>query len=197
MDELEALSPLDGRYRKLIEPLAQVFSEKGLMEYRIVVETEYLMALSEHPQIGTRAFSRREKDLLRDLCRLSLEDAKAIKAIETMGYGELKPTRHDVKAVEYYIKLKLNRISLKDSLEWVHFALTSEDINNLAYALMLGNGVGFVVPALDEIAEALNCLAQENKSMPMLARTHGQPASPTTFGKEFKVFYSRLDRQLA
>src|SRR3989344_860418 len=197
MDELEALCPLDGRYRKYVELLAKIFSEQGLMRHRVIVEGEYLIALSENPQIGLRGFSELEKVFIRGLYNLSLEDAKIIKAIETKGYGELKPTRHDVKAVEYFIKIKLVNTSLRDSLEWIHFALTSEDVNNLAYALMLSTGISDIItPAIVEVKERLDILAQENKNIPMLARTHGQSASPTTFGKEFKVFYSRLKRQL-
>ncbi|PIR42008.1 MAG: adenylosuccinate lyase [Candidatus Yanofskybacteria bacterium CG10_big_fil_rev_8_21_14_0_10_37_15] len=197
MNELEALSPLDGRYRKYVEPLAKIFSEKGLMQHRVFVEGEYLIALSENPKTDLRIFSEEEKKLIKDLSDLSLKDAEIIKAIETKGYGELKPTRHDVKAVEYFIKLKLGNTSLRDSVEWVHFALTSEDVNNLAYALMLSTGVSDIIaPAVEKIKQRLNILSKENKDVPMLARTHGQPASPTTFGKEFKVFYSRLKRQL-
>ena len=197
MNELEALSPLDGRYRKYIEPLAKIFSEQGLMRHRVIVEGEYLIALSENPQIGVRSFSEEEKTLIRNLYNLSLDDAEIIKAIETKGYREFKPTRHDVKAVEYFIKLKFGNTSLRDSLEWIHFALTSEDVNNLAYALMLSTSISnIIVPTIVEVKEIFDILAQENKSVPMLARTHGQPASPTTFGKEFKVFYSRLKRQL-
>lgn len=197
MDELEALSPLDGRYRKYIEPLARIFSEQGLMRHRVKVEGEYLIMLSENHQIGLRSFSEEERVLIRALYNLSLEDAGIIKAIETKGYSKIKPTRHDVKAVEYFLKLKLSETSLNDSLEWIHFALTSEDVNNLAYGLMLGDALrNVIIPALEEVGKVLNDLAKENKSVPMLARTHGQPASPTTFGKEFKVFYSRLIRQL-
>lgn len=196
MDELEALSPLDGRYRKYVEPLAKIFSEQGLMRQRVIVEGEYLIALSENIQVGLRSFSEEEKILIRALYNLSLEDAEIIKAIETKGYGKIKPTRHDVKAIEYFIKLKLAETSLSDSLEWIHFALTSEDVNNLAYGLMLSDALSNVItPALEEIGGVLNNFARENKNIPMLARTHGQPASPTTFGKEFKVFYSRLARQ--
>ncbi len=197
MNELEALSPLDGRYRKITEPLARIFSEKGLMQYRVIVEVEYLVALSKHPQTDLRTFTEKEIELLGSLCSVSLEDAEVIKAIETKGYGGIKPTRHDVKAVEYFIKLKLQETSLRDILEWIHFALTSEDVNNLAYALMLSDGVGSVLfSTLSELNGALDLLARGNKSVPMLARTHGQPASPTTFGKEFKVFHARLNRQL-
>ena len=197
MDKLEAISPIDGRYRRHTEPLADIFSEKGLIKYRVRVEGEYLLFLSEHPQIGTREFSGDEKDLVRRLCDVSTEDAEVVKAIEVRGYGKVKPTNHDVKAVEYFMKDRLKGTSLEDSLEWIHFALTSEDVNNLAYGLMLSDGVGNVIlPSAQELYETIEGLAQQYKNVPMMARTHGQPASPTTFGKEFKVFASRLRRQL-
>lgn len=197
MDKLEVISPIDGRYRKYTEPLADIFSEEGLIRYRLKVEGEYLLFLSEHPQIGTRAFSEEERDLVRRLYDLSTEDADIVKAIEVKGYGDIKATNHDVKAVEYFMKGKLRRTPLEDSLEWIHFALTSEDVNNLAYGLMLSDGMGEVIlPTAQELYETIEGLAQQCKDVPMLARTHGQPASPTTFGKEFKVFASRLRRQL-
>ncbi len=197
MDKLEAISPIDGRYRRYTEPLAGNFSEKGLIRSRVRVEGEYLLFLSEHPQIRTRAFSDEERDLVRRLYDVTTEDAGIVKAIEVKGYGSIKATNHDVKAVEYFMKDELRGTSLKDSLEWIHFALTSEDVNNLAYGLMLSDGVGEVVlPSAQELYETIEGLAQQYKDIPMMARTHGQPASPTTFGKEFKVFASRLRRQL-
>ncbi|MBU1644031.1 MAG: adenylosuccinate lyase [Nanoarchaeota archaeon] len=197
MDQLEAISPIDGRYRRSTEPLADIFSEKGLIKYRVKVEGEYLLSLSEHPEIGTRDFSSEEKDLIRRLSDISTEDAGMVKAIEVKGYGDIKATNHDVKAVEYFMKEKLKGTSLEDSLEWIHFALTSEDVNNLAYGLMLSDGVGEVVlPTAQELYKTIEGLARQHRDIPMLARTHGQPASPTTFGKEFRVFASRLKRQL-
>lgn len=197
MDRLEAISPVDGRYRKDTEPLANIFSEKGLIEYRTIIEGEYLIYLSEHPQIGTRKFSDEEKDLVRSLYHISLDDADVVKAIEVNGYNGIKPTNHDVKAVEYFMKDRLRGTSLENILEWIHFALTSEDVNNLAYGLMLKDGLySIILPTLEKLYESIEELAQTYKETPMLARTHGQPASPTTFGKEFKVFASRLKRQL-
>ncbi len=197
MDKLEAISPIDGRYRRYTEPLTEMFSEKGLIRYRVKVEGEYLLFLSEHPQIGTRAFSDEEKDLVRRLYDVSTEDAGVVKAIEIKGYRGIKATNHDVKAVEYFMKDRLKGTSLEDSLEWTHFSLTSEDVNNLAYGLMLSDGVGKVVlPNAQELYETFEGLAKQHRDVPMLARTHGQPASPTTFGKEFKVFALRLRRQL-
>ncbi len=197
MDLLEAISPIDGRYRKHTEPLADIFSEKGLIGNRIRVEGEYLIALSEHPQIGTREFSVKEKKLIRKLYNVSLRDAQIVKDIEIKGYGNIKPTNHDVKAVEYYMKEKLRKSSLEDSLEWIHFALTSEDVNNIAYALMLRDGFNDVLlPSVEKLYKTIFDLSKKYKSVPMLARTHGQPASPTTFGKEFHVFSNRLIKQV-
>lgn len=196
MHNLEAISPVDGRYRRLTEPLAN-FSEKGLIKYRLIVEGEYLIALSKNPKIGVRSFSQEELNLVRNMYEISTEEAEIVKAYETKGCGNIKPTNHDVKAVEYYIKEKLRGTSLEDCLEWVHFALTSEDTNNLAYALMLSDGLGdVIIPAAEELRETLDTLALKYRETPMLARTHGQPASPTTFGKEFKIFESRLEGQL-
>ncbi len=196
--ELEALSPVDGRYSGYTKPLATIFSERGLMHYRIKVEVEYFIALSEHPGIGLRAFSEEENRTVRQLCALSVEEAEIVKAIETTGYGNLKPICHDVKAIEYYLKRKLEGTTLDDCVEWIHFALTSEDINSIAYGLMLSDGMGkIILPQATELYTAMEELAQRYKQLPVLARTHGQPASPTTLGKEFKVYASRLERQLS
>ena len=190
MDPLEALSPIDGRYHFSTKKLASIFSEQNLMASRIMVEVEYLKALSEHPQIGVREFSSLEQGLLSSLPTLSLEEAQWIKAKECA-------LKHDVKAVEYYLKERLQATSLQDVVEWVHFGLTSEDVNNLAYALMLSDGLGKVLlPVLEGASKTWTALASTYKGVPMLARTHEQPASPTTMGKEFKNFAVRLDRQL-
>ena len=199
LDKLEMISPVDGRYRRYTEPLAEIFSEKGLIRNRLEVEVEYLIILNE--QLSTpkiRKFSEQEKIMARGLYEdLSTEDASIVKAIETKGYNNIKATNHDVKAIEYFMKEKLGNTSLKDSLEWIHFALTSEDVNNIAYGLMLSEGVGGVVlPAAEELRCKIHEFADRYRDVPMLARTHGQPASPTTFGKEFDVFSSRLKRQI-
>lgn len=208
---LSSISPIDGRYRKTTEPLAEYFSEAALMKFRIIVEGEYLIALSElfksPPKIGgvppkggrggIRKLSDAEKNLIRSLYELSDKDAQIISDIETKGYKSIKATDHDVKAVEYYIKEKLSDTSLKDILEWVHFALTSEDTNNLAYGLILGESLEeILIPKLKDIIKSLNHLIYKYNTLPMLARTHGQSASPTTFGKEFAVFKSRLQKQI-
>lgn len=187
---LEAITPIDGRYRKTVEPLSAYFSEQSLIRYRVIVEGEYFIALSEHKSIRLRAFTPAEKKLVRSLYHITLEDAHAVKEFEAI-------TNHDVKAVEYFMKDKLKGTSLKNELEWIHFALTSEDTNNLAYALILSESVQQVlIPALAAIVKTLNAFAREHKGLAMLARTHGQSASPTTLGKEFRVFAVRLERQL-
>lgn len=196
MEPIEAISPIDGRYRRYTSSLEN-FSEKGLISYRIKVEGEYLISLSENQQIDLREFSPLEKELIRGLSSISTENAKIIKTIETKGYEEIPATNHDVKAVEYWMKKKLKGTSLEDSSEWLHFALTSEDTNNLAYAMMLSDGIGSILlPATKELQQEIDGLAKAYADLPMLARTHGQPASPTTLGKEFKVFASRLEKQI-
>ncbi len=196
MDSLEAISPLDGRYRRHIEPLANIFSEQGLIRSRVRVEGEYLLALSEHPQIKTRLFTEDERSLIRKLYDVCLDDAKIVKALETKGYGNIKATNHDVKAVEYFMQHQLKGTSLEDSLAWIHFALTSEDVNTIAYGLMLSDGCGIILPVLEELCNSIENFGFVSKDIPLLARTHGQPATPTTFGKELHVFSSRLQRQL-
>ena len=204
---LSSISPIDGRYARITKPLSGFFSESALMKYRIMVEGEYLIALLGNTEVnaemkkrgskrGNKNLSEKEKKLIRSLYDLSDKDAKIISDIETKGYKQIKATDHDVKAVEYYIKDKLAQSSLQGILEWIHFGLTSEDTNNLAYALMLKDGLGQVIfPAIEKIQIDLESLAKKHARLPMLARTHGQSASPTTFGKEFKVFAERLKRQ--
>ena len=140
---LNSISPIDGRYEKYTKNLAQYFSESALMKYRIMVEGEYLIALSDLKL--TRKFSDQEKKLIRDLYNLSEKDAQIISDIELEGYKHIKATDHDVKAIEYFMKDKLSKTSLNDSLEWIHFALTSEDINNISYALMLSDSLEHVL----------------------------------------------------
>ncbi len=198
MTPLEAISPIDGRYRRHTEPLAPIFSEAGLIRYRVMVEAEYFIALSEHAETGLRKLTADETELMRGLYKnFSLDDAQIVKDIETKGYKEILPTNQDVKAMEYFMKDKLRGTSLEKDLEWIHFGLTSEDVNNLAYTLMVSDGLGqVVIPALRELVVAINALAKKYKGTAILSRTHGQPASPTTFGKEFKVFASRLERKI-
>lgn len=190
MQSLKSISPIDGRYRKAVEELSNYFSEEALIRYRIIVEGEYLIALSEEKKVGLRKFTEVEKKIIRDLYSIETKDAFEVKIHEAT-------TNHDVKAVEYFVKERLGKTSLKDTTEWMHFALTSVDTNNLAYALMLSEAKKTVfVPALDSVLTEIEKLAVRFKKTPMLARTHGQSASPTTLGKEFKVFASRLKRQI-
>ena len=193
---LTAISSVDGRYRSMVEALAEYFSEFGLMHKRATVECEYLIAFSDS-SIGLRKFTATEKKQLRACADISLKDAEIIKKIEREGYGGIPATNHDVKAVEYYLKQKLKDTTLKDVLEWIHFGLTSEDTNSIAYGFTLRSALAeVVIPALKEIIDELNTLAKNNAETPMLARTHGQPASPTTFGKEMRVFQARIARQI-
>jgi adenylosuccinate lyase len=194
---ITSLSPLDGRYERHCKPLQSVFSEYGLIRYRIFVESRYLVHLMREKCSSFRTLTGDEITLLESLWDCSEEDAAIVKQIETRGYKDIPATNHDVKAVEYFIKIKLADTSLSDLLEMVHFALTSEDINNTSYALMIKDGFNFhVAPLLMEIYTTLYQLAQQHADTPMLARTHGQPASPTTFGKEILVFVSRLREEL-
>ena len=191
---LMAISPLDGRYKSKCADLAPYFSEFALMRYRVLIEVKWLQKLSEHDQIDDlQVISDRGLQYLDDLVEnFSLDDARRIKEIEAT-------TNHDVKAVEYFIKEKFeDNAELNDQLEFVHFACTSEDINNLAYALMLRDGRDKVV--LDQMREIESTLAQLAKkfaSQPLLCRTHGQPASPSTVGKEFANVVHRLRRQIS
>ncbi len=191
---LLALSPLDGRYQSKCAELAPYFSEFGLMRYRVLVEVKWLQALAAVEQISELpALSAAECTLLDSLySNFSLADAERIKAIEAT-------TNHDVKAVEYFIKEKLgDEPGLATHLEFVHFACTSEDINNLSYALMLKDGRDEgLLPVMQEVVGALRSKAQQYAEQPLLSRTHGQPASPTTVGKEFANVVQRLERQLA
>lgn len=195
---INAVSPLDGRYSGKISALGRGFGEAALARYRALVECRYLQKLCATPGVKVRKLKASEKALLEKLPVLSDSDVLEIIAIEETGSGSIPPTRHDVKAVEYFLKEKLSRTSLRDITEFVHFALTSEDVNNIAYALMLRDCLAAeIIPALEEILAALDALALKHAAAPLLARTHGQPAVPTTFGKEFRIFHARLRRQAA
>jgi adenylosuccinate lyase len=188
---LAALSPLDGRYARTADPLRQYFSEQGLIRYRVRVELAWLEALAAEPAIREiRKFSKKtSSDFSRLLKGFSERDAEHIKNIEA-------ETNHDVKAIEYWLKAKLAKnAEVQRSLEFIHFACTSEDINNLSYALMLVDSRAQVMlPRLDALVDVLKQLARKHAAMPMLSRTHGQAASPTTLGKELANFASRLER---
>lgn len=189
--QFSAISSLDGRYFDKTRALAPYFSEGALMKYRTKVECEYLIALSELKKTDLRKFSPSEIKIIRSIYK-KFGDA----SYEQIKNFELT-TNHDVKAVEYFIKDNLKKTPLKDSIEWIHFALTSEDTNNISYALILRDALADVMmPEIRKVIDELDSLAKKHKSLPMLARTHGQSASPTTFGKEIKVFVGRLKRQL-
>lgn len=188
---LTAISPLDGRYRSKVADLAPYFSEFGLIKYRVHVEVEYFIALVE-AQIGS--LSSVSKELFPKLRALvtnfSEQDALAIKTIE-------RTTNHDVKAVEYFLKEKMEALGLSDQLEFIHFGLTSQDINNTAIPLSLKEALNEVfVPELEQVIAVLKKYSQDWSKVALLARTHGQPASPTILGKEIAVFVYRLETQL-
>ena len=185
-----AINPLDGRYFDKTRPLSPYFSEQALMKYRIIMEGEYFIALSLARKTALRKITPEEIKKVRSLYELPQNNFEQIKHIE-------KTTNHDVKAVEYFMKERLGKTSLKDSLEWIHFGLTSEDTNNIAYALMIADSLGHImIPEISKIISELNILAKKYRNLPILARTHGQSASPTTFGKEMRVFALRLEKRL-
>lgn len=191
VNALSAISPVDGRYRRITNPLAEFFSESALIKYRVFVEIEYFIALCELPLPQLENFPKSMYGDLRKIYQgFKEEDALAVKDIE-------KVTNHDVKAVEYFIKDKLTKLGVGTEQEFVHFGLTSQDINNTAVPCSIKDAVEKVyLPALEEIVEIIQQKAVEWKDIAMLARTHGQPASPTRLGKEFLVFAERLSVQI-
>ncbi|XP_042510960.1 adenylosuccinate lyase-like [Macadamia integrifolia] len=192
MCSLTALSPLDGRYWGKTKDLAPYMSEFGLIRFRVLVEVNWLVKLSQIPEVTeVPSFSEEAQTYLEGLVKeFSMSDALSVKEIE-------KVTNHDVKAVEYFLKQKCqSHPEISKVIEFFHFSCTSEDINNLAHALMLKEAVNKVLfPVMDELIEALSIMAKENAHIAMLARTHGQPASPTTLGKEMAIFAVRLSRE--
>lgn len=191
LNELNAISPIDGRYRNKVAKLADFYSEESLIKYRVKVEIEYFIALCEIPLPQLQDFNT---DLFVDLRKIytdfSIEDAQKIKDIE-------KVTNHDVKAVEYFIKEQFDNLSLDKYKEFIHFGLTSQDINNTAIPLSIKDSIeATYLPALHELIAKLNELSIEWSDVSMLARTHGQPASPTRLGKEIAVFVTRLNEQV-
>ena len=194
MDSLNAISPIDGRYRNKVEPLAEYFSEGALIRYRVRVEVEYFIALGALEQLPLKAlFAARPQltEQLRDIYRLfSEQDALEVKDIE-------KTTNHDVKAVEYFLKRRFDALGLDAYKEFIHFGLTSQDVNNTAVPLSLKEcHEAVLLPSYQVVLNELERRAQEWREVPMLAHTHGQPASPTSLGKEIMVFAYRMRRQL-
>ena len=191
MQALTAISPIDGRYRDKVDSLANYFSESALIHYRVMVEVEYFIALCELPLPQLRGFDHALFDNLKEIyLDFTVEDAQKIKDIE-------KVTNHDVKAVEYFIKERFDALNLHEYKEFIHFGLTSQDINNTAVPCSFRDAIHDVYyPVIDELIAKLEELAEEWKDVPMLAKTHGQPASPTRLGKEIRVFVYRLTKQL-
>ncbi|MCD4724307.1 MAG: adenylosuccinate lyase [Bacteroidales bacterium] len=191
LSAVSAVSPVDGRYHKQTESLAYYFSEAAFINYRVFVEIEYFIALCQLPIPGLKDFDKEKFDSLRAISRdFSFKDALEVKKIE-------KTTNHDVKAVEYFLKKKFDKLDLKKYREYIHFGLTSQDINNTAvpYATRLAF-YDVLLPQLKELHKKVQARAKEWKKIPMLARTHGQAASPTRLGKEFAVYAERLKNQM-
>lgn len=188
---LQSISPIDGRYADKTASLVPFFSEMALIRYRVQVEVEYFIALCELPLPQLANFPKLQYPYLRALYQdFSLEEALKVKQIE-------RTTNHDVKAVEYYLKEAFDRLQLQPYKEFIHFGLTSQDINNTAIPLSLKEAVAEVyLPTLEQLLSKLKALVAEWKNIPLLARTHGQPASPTRLGKEFEVFVVRIEEQL-
>lgn len=188
---LTAISPVDGRYRNKAENLAAYFSEYALIKYRVQVEIEYFITLSEFlPQLRALATGENKEALRKIYREFSVEDATRIKEIESV-------TNHDVKAVEYFIKEKFDLLSLQEYKEFIHFGLTSQDINNTSIPLSIKDALNEVYfPGLQEVIDMLKKYAEDWADVPMLAKTHGQPASPTRLGKEVMVFVYRLEQQV-
>ena len=189
---LEAISPVDGRYRRQTAELSAFFSEFALIKYRVLVETQYFVALCRLPLPNLKAVTEAQLSAIQDLAEgFDLISAQRIKEIEAT-------TNHDVKAVEYYLREAFEKLGLEQNVEFIHFGLTSQDVNNTAFPLMIKEAMKTVYrPALDKLLQQLRNLSNEWEGIPMLAHTHGQPASPTTVGKEFKVFIERLEVQFA
>lgn len=192
LTELTAISPIDGRYRNKVSELAEYFSEFGLFRYRVLVEIEYFIALSKIPLPQLKEYqASKDSDLRKIYEQFSFEDALRIKDIE-------KTTNHDIKAVEYFIKQEFDKLGLSKFKEFIHFGLTSQDINNTSIPLSMKDGVlKSYLPVIEELIKSLKDLASQYADIPMLAHTHGQPASPTKLGKEFEVFVERLEKQVA
>ena len=190
LSELTAVSPVDGRYHGKTEALAGYFSEYALIRYRVKVEIEYFIALCELPLPQLSQVDKNLFPALRGIYEdFSVEDAQKVKGIESV-------TNHDVKAVEYFIKGKFDAFGLHQYKEFIHFGLTSQDINNTSFPMMIRDAVKEAyLPLLDELVALLEKYAEEWKEIPMLAKTHGQPASPTRLGKEIEVFAYRLKKQ--
>ncbi len=191
LNKLNAISPIDGRYSTKTASLSPYFSEYGLIKYRVLVEIQYFIALNELNLLSFPPLSQDEKDQLRSIVdHFSEQEAQSIKDTE-------KVTNHDVKAVEYFVKDKLDDLGLSKYKEWVHFGLTSQDINNTALPLMIKDALSQEIkPMIQKVIQLIEQLALDYKDIPMLAKTHGQPASPTILGKEMMVYVERISSQM-
>ena len=191
INSLNSISPIDGRYQNNIKTLSRYFSEKALIQYRLIIEIEYFISLVEIPLPELKSFPKKLiKDLKNIYEKFTVEDALEVKKIE-------KKTNHDVKAIEYFLKNKFDLIGISKFKEFIHFGLTSQDINNTSIPLSIKNAIKEeYFPYINEVLSNLKKLSNESKNIPMLARTHGQPASPTKLGKEIMVFIERLKNQL-
>jgi adenylosuccinate lyase len=191
MSSLNNISPVDGRYYNTTEPLKKYFSEAALIKYRVYVEVEYFIALCQHPLPELSALGEKDFSSIRTICKeFNEKDAQRIKEIE-------KTTNHDIKAVEYFLKEKFDLLGFSEYKEFIHFGLTSQDINNTAIPLSLKEALlEVMMPEMDSMMTRLKSMSREWLNVPMLAHTHGQPASPTSLGKEIYVFHQRLQKQI-
>ncbi len=199
MDSLDFLSPLDARYQSALLPLSKYCGQNCLIKNRIIVETEYFILLSTLGLPNFQKLNKEEIDYIKNLQSLTEKDFNLIDTIENKSYKNIPATRHDVKAIEYFLKVKFEaHKTLKNKINWLHFAITSEDTNSPSHALILADGLqNVLVPTLENLLKDLKTLARKEANSPMLARTHGQAAVPTTFGKEIAVFATRLQKQIS
>ena len=198
MDSFDFLSPLDARYQKALLPLSKYCGQNCLIKNRVKIETEYFILLSDLDLPNFPKLNKEEIDFVRTLQNLSKQDFNIINALENTGYKNIPATQHDVKTIEYFLKIKFEtHKTLKNKTSWLHFGITSEDTNSPSHALILADGLqNILIPTLENLLKNLKTLARKEAASPMLARTHGQVAVPTTFGKEIAVFSARLQRQI-
>ena len=198
MDSFDFLSPLDARYKNVLLPLSKICGQKALIKNRLIIETEYFILLSTLGLPNFPKLNKTEIDFIKNLQNPSEKDFNIINSLENEGYKNIPATKHDVKALEYFLRLKFQaHKTLKDKTNWLHFAITSEDTNSPSYALLVADALEkAILPTLDILFKNLKSLAHKEAKSPMLARTHGQASVPTTFGKEVAVFAARLQKQI-